>query len=104
MPPEYGDEYRELQPVKADEAMPAFLVQKGYKPGSVPVIRIRGRGNSFNFTFGAPLAPDIFPEQVEGLFEHRGATGSLGYVQREAREYLEGILSGSYGAEEREAA
>ena len=76
--------------------MPAYLVEAGYKPDSIPRVRIEGHkdSSSFNFRFQAALRDGIIPEQTEGVLEHRGATGSVGYVRREAERYMRDILSG----------
>lgn len=104
-PEENGFGYKELPPVKADESMPSFLVQEGFRAGSTPKIRIRGSGGgSYNFKFDAPIWPGVLPEQIEDLLPQRGATGSPGYVQREARKFLDEILSGQFECRKRRTA
>ncbi|PIQ76191.1 hypothetical protein COU78_01380 [Candidatus Peregrinibacteria bacterium CG10_big_fil_rev_8_21_14_0_10_49_24] len=98
MPPERQErENITLPPVSADVAMPDFLVEAGYKPNAVPRVRIEGHKNSvsYNFRFQANLQDGCIIEQVENLLEHRGATGSIGYVRREAERYMRDILSGA---------
>lgn len=104
MSAEKGNGCTALPPMTAEDPMPPFLVEKGFRQGSVPRILISGRGGSYDFTFHAPRWPDVLPEQVENLFPRRGATGSPGYVQREARGFLEEILSGSFEQRRRRTA
>jgi hypothetical protein len=84
-----------LPQVKEEVAMPDYLVAAGYKQGSVPRVRIEGHkgSSSYNFRFQAGLREGVIPEDVENLLEHRGATGSVGYIRREAERYMRDILS-----------
>lgn len=98
MSPERQDRERITLPsLKADVPMPDFLADAGYKPTATPQVRIEGHKGSAscNFRFYAALQADFLPEHVEHLLEHRGATGSIGYVRREAERYMRDILSGA---------
>ena len=86
----------ELDPVRSDEVMPFFLVEKGYHPKAKPKVRIvsYAGGDSYKFIFSARLREGVPPEEVVDLFSGYGATGSPGYVQRTAQSFLKAILDG----------
>ena len=105
MSAEKGNGQNALPPVKAEKPMPSHLVRKGYLAGSYPEILIQGSGRrAYSFLLHAQRAPGVAPEQAADLIvTGRGATGSSGYVQRQAQILLREIFERCEQSERRTA-